>query len=109
MNTFERVRILAFDSKIATVVSLFKFDLPYAKSDLKHSYSNLKILNLLGKNPLNIGFHFPGVIKSWCSHSILLQIYLYQYPYTKLEHKAIGVKLAGFNPTIGGTMATLHH
>ena len=54
-------------------------------------------LNLVDPDSIDIGFHFPGVSKSWRSRSILIQIRLYQDLCNELKRRAIGIEVAGFN------------
>jgi len=87
---------LEFASKIAAVVNLFKFEFPDAKSDLKPWRSDEQTMELVDPDSIDIGFHFPGVSKSWQSRSILTQIRFYQDPVSELR-RAIGVEVAGFD------------
>jgi hypothetical protein len=87
---------LEFASKIAAVVNLFKFEFPDAKSDLKPWTNDEQTMELVDPDSIDIGFHFPGVSKSWQSRSILTQIRFYQDQESKLR-RAIGVEVAGFD------------
>jgi hypothetical protein len=87
---------LEFASKIAAVVNLFKFEFPDAKSDLKPWRSDEQTMELVDPDSIDIGFHFPGVSRSWQSRSILTQIRFYQDPVSGLR-RAIGVEVAGFD------------
>ncbi|AFY53296.1 hypothetical protein Riv7116_0707 [Rivularia sp. PCC 7116] len=87
---------LEFASKIAAVVNLFKFEFPDAKSDLKPWRSDEQTMELVDPDSIDIGFHFPGVSKSWQSRSILTQIRFYEDPINGLR-RAIGVEVAGFD------------
>jgi hypothetical protein len=87
---------LEFASKIAAVVNLFKSEFPDAKSDLKPWRSDEQTMELVDPDSIDIGFHFPGVSKSWQSRSILTQIRFYQDPVNGLR-RAIGVEVAGFD------------
>ncbi|MDJ0795405.1 MAG: hypothetical protein QNJ51_01010 [Calothrix sp. MO_167.B12] len=97
MNASEMATNLEFASKIATVVNLFKLEFPDAKSDLKPWCSDPETLDLVDPDSIDIGFHFPGVSKSWRSRSILIQIRCYQDPLNESPWRAIGVEVAGFN------------
>ncbi|BAY85559.1 hypothetical protein NIES267_50590 [Calothrix parasitica NIES-267] len=87
---------LEFASKIAAVVNLFKFEFPDAKSDLKPWRSDEQTMELVDPDSIDIGFHFPGVSRSWQSRSILTQIRFYQDPISEMR-RAIGVEVAGFD------------
>ncbi|MEL6462794.1 MAG: hypothetical protein AAFQ91_31990 [Cyanobacteria bacterium J06621_15] len=97
MNASEMATNLEFASKIAAVVNLFKFEFPDAKSDLKPWRSDQQTMELVDPDSIDIGFHFPGVSKSWQSRSILTQIRFYQDPISESERRAIGVEIAGFD------------
>jgi hypothetical protein len=87
---------LEFASKIATVVNLFKFEFPDAKSDLKPWCNDPQTLELVDPDSIDIGFHFPGVSISWRCRSVLIQIRLFEDPISA-SRRAIGVEVAGFN------------
>ena len=96
MNASEMATNLEFASKIAAVVNLFKLEFPDAKSDLKPWRSDEQTMELVDPDSIDIGFHFPGVSKSWQSRSILTQIRFYQDPISEMR-RAIGVDVAGFD------------
>jgi hypothetical protein len=96
VNAAEQATNLELASKIATVVNLFKFEFPDARSDLKPWTNDPETRELVDPDSIDIGFHFPGISKSWQSRSILIQIRFYQDPITDLR-RAIGVEIAGFN------------
>ncbi len=96
MNAAEMATNLEFASKIATVVNLFKFEFPDGRSDLKPWKNDPQTRELVDPDSIDIGFHFPGISKSWRSHSILIQIRFHQDPLNSI-HRAIGVEVAGFN------------
>mgnify|MGYP001799431429 FL=1 len=96
MNASEMATNLEFASKIAAVVNLFKFEFPDAKSDLKPWRSDEQTMELVDPDSIDIGFHFPGVSKSWQSRSILTQIRFYHDPISDMR-RAIGVDVAGFD------------
>ncbi|WP_026734053.1 hypothetical protein [Fischerella sp. PCC 9605] len=96
MNAAEMATNLEFAKKIATVVNLFKFEFPDARSDLKPWKNDPETRELVDPDSIDIGFHFPGVSKSWRSRSILIQIRFYQDPVNGLR-RAIGVEIAGFS------------
>jgi hypothetical protein len=96
VNAAEQATNLELASKIATVVNLFKFEFPDAKSDLKPWKNDRETRELVDPDSIDIGFHFPGISKSWRSRSILIQIRFYQDPVNNLR-RAIGVEVAGFD------------
>ena len=96
MNAAEQATNVEFASKIATVVNLFKYEFPDVKSDLKPWHNDLETRELVDPDSIDIGFHFPGVSKSWRCRSILIQIRFYQDPITN-HRRAIGVEAAGFD------------
>ncbi|AUT01983.1 hypothetical protein CLI64_17200 [Nostoc sp. CENA543] len=96
MNAAEQATNLELASKIATAVNLFKFEFPDAKSDLKPWKNDPDTRELVDPDSIDIGFHFPGVSKSWRSRSILIQIRFHQDPITK-SRRAIGLEAAGFD------------
>lgn len=96
MNASEQATNLELASKIATVVNLFKFEFPDAKSDLKPWKNDPETRELVDPDSIDIGFHFPGISKSWRSRSVLIQIRFYQDPINNLR-RAIGIEVAGFD------------
>jgi hypothetical protein len=96
VNAAEQATNVEFASKIATVVNLFKYEFPDVKSDLKPWHNDLETRELVDPDSIDIGFHFPGVSKSWRCRSILIQIRFYQDPITH-HRRAIGVEAAGFD------------
>lgn len=96
MNAAEMATNLEFASKIATIVNLFKFEFPDAKSDLKPWRNDPQTRELIDPDSIDIGFHFPGLSKSWQSRSILIQIRFYHDPISNLR-RAIGLEVSGFN------------
>ena len=96
MNAAEQATNLEFASKIATAVNLFKFEFPDARSDLKPWKNDPDTRELVDPDSIDIGFHFPGISKSWRSRSILIQIRFYQDPIIDLR-RAIGVEVVGFD------------
>lgn len=96
MNAAEQATNLELASNIATVVNLFKFEFPDAKSDLKPWKNDPETRELVDPDSIDIGFHFPGISKSWRSRSILIQIRFYQDPINNLR-RAIGIEVAGFD------------
>ena len=96
MNASEQATNLELASKIATVVNLFKFEFPDAKSDLKPWKNDPETRELVDPDSIDIGFHFPGISKSWRSRSVLIQIRFYQDPVSN-SRRAIGVEVAAFD------------
>jgi hypothetical protein len=96
VNAAEQATNLELASKIATVVNLFKFEFPDAKSDLKPWKNDPETRELVDPDSIDIGFHFPGISKSWRSRSILIQIRFYQDPINQSQ-RAIGIEVFGFD------------
>ncbi|MEA5616376.1 hypothetical protein VB711_00770 [Cronbergia sp. UHCC 0137] len=96
MNAAEQAINLELASKIATVVNLFKLAFPDVKSDLKPWKNDPETRELVDPDSIDIGFHFPGISKSWRSRSILIQIRFYQDPINN-SRRAIGLEAAGFD------------
>jgi hypothetical protein len=96
VNASEQATNLELASKIATVVNLFKFQFPDAKSDLKPWKNDPETRELVDPDSIDIGFHFPGISKSWRSRSVLIQIRFHQDPITN-SRRAIGIEVAGFD------------
>ncbi|MBW4644691.1 MAG: hypothetical protein KME23_17155 [Goleter apudmare HA4340-LM2] len=96
MNASEQATNLILASKIATAVNLFKFEFPDAKSDLKPWKNDPETRELVDPDSIDIGFHFPGISKSWQSRSVLIQIRFYQDPVHD-SRRAIGVEVAAFD------------
>ncbi|NMG18267.1 hypothetical protein [Brasilonema bromeliae] len=96
MNAAEMATNLEFASKIATVVNLFKSEFPDARSDLKPWKNDPQTRELVDPDSIDIGFHFPGISKSWQSRSILIQIRFY-HDHLNGSRRAIGVEVAGFS------------
>ncbi|MBD2569421.1 hypothetical protein [Anabaena lutea] len=96
MNASEQATNLELASKIATVVNLFKLEFPDAKSDLKPWHNDPETRELVDPDSIDIGFHFPGISKSWRSRSILIQIRFYQDPINQSQ-RAIGIEVSGFD------------
>ncbi len=96
MNASEQAINLELASKIATAVNLFKFEFPDVKSDLKPWQNDPETRELVDPDSINIGFHFPGISKSWRSRSILIQIRFYRDPVNNSQ-RAIGIEASGFD------------
>ncbi|BAY10587.1 hypothetical protein [Calothrix sp. NIES-2098] len=96
MNASEQATNLELASKIATVVNLFKYEFPDAKSDLKPWKNDPETRELVDPDSIDIGFHFPGISKSWRSRSVLIQIRFYQDPVSN-SRRAIGIEVAAFD------------
>lgn len=96
MNAAEMATSLEFASKIATIVNLFKREFPDAKSDLKPWQNDPDTRELVDPDSIDIGFHFPGISRSWRSRSLLFQIRLHRDPISNLR-RVIGVEVAGFD------------
>lgn len=96
MNAAEMATSLEFTSKIATVVNLFKREFPDAKSDLKPWQNDPDTRELVDPDSIDIGFHFPGISRSWRVRSLLFQIRLHLDPETN-SRVCVGVEVAGFD------------
>jgi hypothetical protein len=96
VNASEQATNLELASNIATVVNLFKLEFPDAKSDLKPWKNDPETRELVDPDSIDIGFHFPGISKSWRSRSVLIQIRFYQDPVNNAR-RAIGVEVAAFD------------
>ncbi len=96
MNAAEQATNLELASKIATVVNLFKSEFPDVKSDLNPWKNDPETRELVDPDSIDIGFHFPGISKSWRSRSILIQIRFYQDPINHYR-RAIGIEVSGFD------------
>jgi hypothetical protein len=96
VNAAEMGTSLEFASKIATIVNLFKREFPDAKSDLKPWQNDPDTRELIDPDSIDIGFHFPGISRSWRVRSLLFQIRLYQDPLHG-SRRVIGVEVAGFD------------
>jgi hypothetical protein len=96
VNAAEQATNLELASKIAAVVNLFRLEFPDATSDLKPWKNDPETRELVDPDSIDIGFHFPGISKSWQSRSILIQIRFHQDPIHDLR-RAIGVEIVGFD------------
>jgi len=96
VNASEQATNLELASKIATVVNLFKSEFPDAKSDLKPWKNDPATRKLVDPDSIDIGFHFPGISKSWQSRSVLIQIRFYQDPINH-QRRAIGMEVSGYD------------
>jgi len=100
LNAAEQATDLALASKIASVVNLFKSELPAIRADLKPWRNDPETRELIDPDSIDIGFHFPGRSKSFQSRSILVQIRFYQDPLNDSRScigVCIGVDTAGFD------------
>jgi len=96
VNASEQATNLELASKIATVVNLFKSEFPDVKSDLKPWKNDPATRKLVDPDSIDIGFHFPGISKSWQSRSVLIQIRFYQDPINH-HRRAIGMEVSGYD------------
>ncbi|AFZ02127.1 hypothetical protein [Calothrix sp. PCC 6303] len=96
MNAAEMATNLEFASKIATAINLFKREFPDAKSDLKPWNNDPDTRELIDPDSIDIGFHFPGISRSWRSRSLLFQI---RFHHDEINNslRAIGVEVSGFD------------
>lgn len=98
MNAAEKVKNFELASKIAAVVNLFKSEFPELRVDLKPWMNDPDTRELVDPDSIDIGFHFPGLSRSFQSRSILIQIRFYEDPLDG-SRRAIGVEAAGFDHT----------
>lgn len=96
MNAAEMATNLEFASKIATAINLFKREFPDAKSDLKPWNNDPSTRELIDPDSIDIGFHFPGISRSWRSRSLLFQI-RFHHDQVNNSHRAIGIEISGFD------------
>ena len=61
MNAAEQATSIEFASKIATVVHLFKSELPDLRVDLKPWTNDSDTRSLVDPDSVDIGLHFPGL------------------------------------------------
>lgn len=96
MNAAEQASSIEFASKIATVVCLFKDQIQDLRADLKPWANDPETRDLIDPDSIDIGFHFPGVSRSFNCRSLLVQIRLHRIVETE-RLRAIGVEVAGFD------------
>jgi hypothetical protein len=96
VNAAEMATNLEFASKIAAAINLFKREFPDAKSDLKPWKNDPDTRELMDPDSIDIGFHFPGISRSWRSRSLLFQI-RFHHDQINHSHRAIGIELVGFD------------
>jgi len=96
MNAAEQARDIQMATKIASIVNLFKQELPDLRSDLKPWVSDPETRDLVDPDSIDIGFHFPGVSRSCQCRSLLVQIRFHHDPLEN-QRRAIGLELAGYD------------
>ena len=74
MNASEQASSIEFASKIAAVVRLMKANVPDLRADLKPWTNDPQTRGLIDPDSIDIGFHFPGVSRSYKCRSLLVQI-----------------------------------
>lgn len=74
MNAAEQASSIEFASKIAAVVHLMKGNVPDLRADLKPWTNDPQTRDLVDPDSIDIGFHFPGVSRSFRCRSLLVQI-----------------------------------
>ncbi|MEO1590286.1 MAG: hypothetical protein AAFU71_03225 [Cyanobacteria bacterium J06632_22] len=74
MNAAEQASSIEFASKIAAVVRLMKAGVPDLRADLKPWTNDPQTRGLIDPDSIDIGFHFPGVSRSFKCRSLLVQI-----------------------------------
>ena len=96
MNAAEQATSIEFVSKIATVVRLFKLELPDLRVDLKPWANDQDTRSLVDPDSIDIGLHFPGVSRLFCCRSLLLQIRFYDDPDSQSK-RVIGMEIGGYD------------
>ncbi|MBE9076682.1 hypothetical protein IQ241_05115 [Romeria aff. gracilis LEGE 07310] len=96
MNAAEQARSIEFASKIAAAVSLFKTRFPDLRADLKPWAGDPETQDLIDPESIDIGFHFPGVSRSFHCRSLLVQIRFHREIETE-PPRVIGLEVAGFD------------
>lgn len=106
MNAAEQASSIEFASKIAAVVSLMKVGLPDLRADLKPWTNDPQTRGLIDPDSIDIGFHFPGVSRSFKCRSLLVQIRFAdlgsfdegtETDGVTAANRVIGVEMAGFD------------
>ncbi len=96
MNAAEQAKSLETASKIATLVNLFKSEVPDAKADLTPWANDPETRELVDPDSIDIGFHLPGFSRLFQSRSMLLQVRFHRDEATG-DRRAIGAEIAGFD------------
>jgi hypothetical protein len=96
VNAAEQASSIEFASKIAAVVSLFKSQIRDLRADLKPWVNDPETQDLVDPESIDIGFHFPGVSRTFRCRSLLVQIRFHQFSETA-DRRVIGVEVAGFD------------
>jgi hypothetical protein len=96
VNAAEQATSIEFASKIATVVRLFKTELPDLRVDLKPWHNDSDTRSLVDPDSVDIGFHFPGVSRIFQCRSLLVQIRFYDDPDSQ-HRRVIGIEIGGFD------------
>ncbi|MEL6136537.1 MAG: hypothetical protein AAFR42_03885 [Cyanobacteria bacterium J06628_6] len=103
MNAAEQASSIEFASKIAAVVALMKAGLPDLRADLKPWTNDPETRGLVDPDSIDIGFHFPGVSRSYRCRSLLVQIRFCaaadfdEGGANDQARRVIGVEMAGFD------------
>ena len=96
MNAAEQANNYELASQIATVVNLFKAELPKIRVDLKPWRNDPGTQELVDPESIDIGFHFPGWSRAFQSRSLLVQIRFYEDP-VEGRRRAIGIEASGYD------------
>ena len=96
MNAAEQATSIEFTSKIATVVRIFKTEIPDLRVDLKPWTNDSDTRSLIDPDSVDLGCHFPGVSRLFRCRSLLVQIRFYDDPDTHTK-RVIGIEIAGFD------------
>ena len=96
MNAAEQATSIEFASKIATVVRLFKTELPDLRVDLRPWKNDEDTRSLVDPDSIDLGFHFPGMSRFFHCRSLLVQIRFYDDPESHMK-RVIGIEVCGFD------------
>jgi hypothetical protein len=94
VNAAEKASSIENASKIATIVSLFKTQLPDLRADLKPWVNDADTRDLIDPDSIDIGFHFPGISYRFKCRSLLVQIRFFGEGDTR---RVIGLEVGGFD------------
>ena len=96
MNAAEQATSIEFASKIATVVHLFKSELPDLRVDLKPWTNDSDTRALVDPDSVDIGLHFPGLSRLFHCRSLLVQIRFYD-DVDSCTKRVIGIEVGGYD------------
>jgi hypothetical protein len=96
VNAAEQAVSIEFASKIASVVHLFKMAFPDLRADLKPWTNDQDTRSLVDPDSIDLGFHFPGISRTFNCRSLLVQIRFHTDTESQ-ERRVIGVEIGGFD------------